>query len=168
MSEKFYGHPRYYELLDEIKHIHSTKNHDYAGQADPLANFRECERSGVDAFTGCIVRLTDKYMRVANFVKNGTFKVKGESVKDTLQDLANYALIAIILMEEQENVPQKEPSPQLTNWNAENTISLEKLEEELDATEEKKKDRTLVDKLLRMGIRKDERVQSQETEVEQG
>lgn len=103
MSEqvKKYGHPRFYELLDGLSELHSRKNHDYAGQADPLANFRECERIGVSAFRGCFVRMMDKYMRIANFFTAGELKVKDESVKDTLRDLAVYSLIAIILLEEQ-------------------------------------------------------------------
>ena len=31
--------------------------------------------------------------RIATFVNNGELKVKDESVKDTLQDLANYAIL---------------------------------------------------------------------------
>lgn len=100
---KKYGHKRFYELLDEISDLHSRKNHDYAGKQDPLANFRECERLGVTAFEGCIIRMMDKYMRITNFVKAGEMKVKAESIKDTLRDLAVYSLIAIILFEEQAN-----------------------------------------------------------------
>ena len=100
---KKYGHRRFYELLNEISELQSRKNHDYAGKQDPLANFRECERIGLSAFMGCFVRMMDKYMRICNFIETGTMKVKDESVKDTLRDLAVYSLIAIILFEEQEN-----------------------------------------------------------------
>ena len=100
---KKYGHKRFYQLLDEISDLHSRKNHDYAGKQDSLANFRECERIGTSAFRGCIIRMMDKYMRICNFINAGELKVKDESVKDTLRDLAVYSLIAIILFEEQEN-----------------------------------------------------------------
>jgi hypothetical protein len=35
-----HGHPRYYQILDEIADLHSRKNRDYATQEDPLQNFR--------------------------------------------------------------------------------------------------------------------------------
>jgi hypothetical protein len=38
------------------------------------------------------------------FAKKETLKVKDESIKDTLIDMANYALIALILYEEQNKV----------------------------------------------------------------
>lgn len=103
MINKEWGHPRFYEILDEIAELHSNKNHDYAGEKDPLANFRECERLGLSAFQGCFVRMQDKYMRLLNFIKSGTFHVKGEGVIDTLRDLAVYSLIASILYEEEHN-----------------------------------------------------------------
>ena len=97
---KKYGHKRFYELLAEISDLHSRKNHDYAGTEDPLANFKECERMGLPAYRGCFLRIQDKYMRILNFLKAGNLTVKMESVKDTLQDLAVYSLIMIILYEE--------------------------------------------------------------------
>jgi hypothetical protein len=100
--KKKYGHPRFYELVDEISELHSRKNHDYAGKGDSLANFKECKRIGISAFQGCIIRMMDKYMRIGNFMQAGEMKVKDESVKDTLRDLAVYSLIAIILWEENE------------------------------------------------------------------
>jgi hypothetical protein len=99
---KLYGHPRFYEILEEMKTLHSNKNHDYAGQGDPLQNFRECGRIGIDPFIGCFVRMQDKYMRIINYINSGKLMVKGEGVKDTLTDLAVYSIIAIILLEEKE------------------------------------------------------------------
>ena len=103
MSEKLFGHPRFYELIEEWKRLHSNKNHDYAGDNDPLANFRECARIGVDPFIGTFIRMQDKYMRIMNYINSGKLMVKGEGVKDTLRDLAIYSLIDIILYEEKEN-----------------------------------------------------------------
>jgi len=99
---KLYGHPRFYELIEEMKQIHSDKNHDYAGDNDPLANFKASKRIGIDPFIGANIRLQDKVARIENFIKTGEFKVKGESLKDTYIDLANYALLSLILFEESE------------------------------------------------------------------
>lgn len=93
---------RYMELLDQMKDLHVRKNAGYAGDSlDPWANFRMCETFGVSAFYGCLVRLSDKYIRVTNLVKNPINEQVGENIKDTLFDLAAYALIAICLLEEQ-------------------------------------------------------------------
>ena len=91
---------RFYELLDTMKAIHDAKRHDYANDDDVFANFRTCEAAGIPAWKGCCVRLGDKFSRIMGFAKKEKLKVKDESIKDTLIDMANYALIALILYEE--------------------------------------------------------------------
>lgn len=94
---------RYLELLESMKDLHVRKNAGYAGDnPDPWANFRMCEVFDVSAFKGCLVRLSDKYIRVTNLVKNPSNEQVGENIKDTLFDLAAYSMIAICLLEEQE------------------------------------------------------------------
>src|SRR5574338_634023 len=95
---------RYLELLKFMEELHIKKNAGYAGEdnKDPWANFRMAESFGVTAFQGCLVRMSDKYIRVTNLVKNPNNEQVGENIKDTLADLAAYALIAICLLEEQE------------------------------------------------------------------
>jgi len=95
------GHPRFYELLEIMKDVHSIKNHDYAGdKKDPLRNFRMCEGMGIEAWQGVLVRISDKISRLFSFSRQGKLKVKDESVADTFIDLANYALLGLILYEE--------------------------------------------------------------------
>lgn len=96
---------RYLELLEQMKTLHEKKNAGYAGMdnVDAWANFRMSEAFGVSAFKGCLVRMSDKYIRVTNLVKNPKNEQVGENVKDTLFDLAAYALIAVCLLEEEEN-----------------------------------------------------------------
>jgi len=97
------GHPRFYELLDEMAATHEKKNAGYAGASDdPLANFRISERLGIPASKGCLVRWSDKVERVFNLVDDPENDKVNESLKDTLLDLANYCLIALILIEEEE------------------------------------------------------------------
>lgn len=100
--ENLYGHPRFYEILDQMKDLHSRKNHDYAGTSDPLKNLRACERLGIDPFMGVLVRLQDKSSRIEEFARSGTLEVKSESVIDTLLDNAVYSILAIVLFEEQQ------------------------------------------------------------------
>ena len=89
------------KLLEEMKATHDAKRHDYASTEDVFANFRHCEIAGIPAWKGVCVRISDKFSRIMGFAKKGKLKVKDESVKDTLIDMANYALIALILYEEQ-------------------------------------------------------------------
>lgn len=42
------------------------------------------------------IRLTDKLNRLKSFAKNQEILVKDERVEDTLMDLANYAIMALI------------------------------------------------------------------------
>lgn len=89
-------------LLDQMKDVHTRKNAGYAGvgATDPWANFRMANLFGVDAFTGCLVRMSDKFIRIGNVLKNPDADQVSESIEDTLMDLAVYCLIAICLWRE--------------------------------------------------------------------
>jgi len=95
------GHPKFYELLEEIGRLHDMKNADYAKQGEPLSNFKECKDFGVVPSKGVLVRLSDKWCRVKQLANKETPSVKSESIIDTLKDLAVYSLITIILYEEE-------------------------------------------------------------------
>ena len=73
--------------------ISRAKNHDYAGDGDPLANFRLVEQLGVtDTPRGVFIRLLDKVARVARLLDNDP-AVASESLHDTCRDGANYFAI---------------------------------------------------------------------------
>ena len=99
---KFHGHPKFYDLLEQMAKMHNRKNHDYARDDDPLSNLRACRSLGIQPFVGVMVRLQDKWDRIISFITKDELKVKGESIKDTLMDNAVYSLLAIILLEEDE------------------------------------------------------------------
>lgn len=94
---------RFSELLDEMQDIRVRKNAGYAGQdnPDPWANFRLATMLGIPASVGCLVRMSDKFIRICNLTRQPKNEQVGESLKDTLIDLANYCLIAICLLEEE-------------------------------------------------------------------
>jgi hypothetical protein len=101
MGKEYWGHPKFYELLQRMAEVHSNKNHDYAGDEDPLKNLRASERLGLTPFMGVMVRLQDKASRLEQFAKSSELMVKDESVIDTLIDQANYSILAAILYMEQ-------------------------------------------------------------------
>lgn len=95
--KKQYGFPEFYRLIEQMAEIHSAKNHDYAGESEPDKNFRAAERLGISACDAIAVRMIDKWTRFENFVRNKELKVSDETIDDTLIDLANYALIWVIM-----------------------------------------------------------------------
>lgn len=127
------------KVVQEMLEIHRRKNSDYTGDSgDNLANFRMAEKFGVSTFDGILVRMSDKYSRIASLVKKAKegkeAAVQDESLRDTLIDLANYAIIAITAMEDAKeghmkfdtssftwrssNAPEfDEPDPDDESWN---------------------------------------------------
>ncbi len=97
-------------LLDNIRDLHKRKNDGYAGKdaMDPWANFRMAERMGVSAFKGCLIRMSDKFVRIMNLTRDAENDQVGESVVDTLMDLSVYSLIAICLYNEQSQYAEVE------------------------------------------------------------
>lgn len=94
------GHPRFYEILDEMADLHHRKNNNYAADGDPLSNLRQCEQFGLPAPTGVMVRMGDKWSRLCELMK-GKKDLVGESIKDTLMDMAVYSILQIIVLEEE-------------------------------------------------------------------
>jgi len=100
---------RFIEITEQMKDIYIRKNAGYSGDCeDPWANFRKSELFDVSAFKGCMIRLSDKFNRIASLMKNPNNDQVGESIKDNLVDLANYAVIALCLYEEEEEKFRKE------------------------------------------------------------
>lgn len=80
---------RFRRLQDECYHIFESKNRDYGD------SFR------AHGVVGLIVRLHDKFLRFVSVSKNQVALVQSESLRDTLLDLANYALMAAMLLDEE-------------------------------------------------------------------
>lgn len=75
------------ELTRAAKWLMVVKNRDYASDFDPFRNFRRHGLIGIN------VRLSDKLSRLDNFEEKGVFAVSDESLKDTLIDIINYAVL---------------------------------------------------------------------------
>jgi hypothetical protein len=80
------------------------KNHDYSGGEDgsnPFQNFMFVEYMGmnVSAEQGFLVRLADKFKRLAGFCKTGEFQVDDESFRDTCVDVINYVCLLSAYMD---------------------------------------------------------------------
>lgn len=100
MTER-HGDPRFYALLEEIATLHSRKNHDYAKSDEPLSNFNRSRALGVEPWRGVLIRMSDKWSRIEQL--SGGKVAKNESLRDSLIDLAVYALIDVLLLEDEAN-----------------------------------------------------------------
>jgi hypothetical protein len=77
------------------------KNEDYSGDNDnAYRNFEAVERFNITELeTGIMVRLTDKFTRIANLVNKRDPSVKDESIKDSIEDAINYLAILYVSYE---------------------------------------------------------------------
>ena len=85
---------RHQELLNTMHELYVNKNHDYGDSVhDTYLKY---------GLTSFLVRLEDKLNR-ARTISQKEQLVKDEKIKDTLLDLANYATLAILELEWEEN-----------------------------------------------------------------
>lgn len=83
------------ELLNYIHNMYITKNHDYGDSVHDTY-----KKYGLTSF---LVRMEDKLNRVRTLNKNGDIQVLTEKIEDTLLDLANYAILAVLELKSEEN-----------------------------------------------------------------
>ena len=77
-------------IVEEMRRIYIAKNADYGSSFD-----KSMSRYGL---TSLAVRLFDKFNRFENLASGKEPQVKGESIADTLLDIANYAILGLIYM----------------------------------------------------------------------
>ena len=93
---------RFHTLLAELGTLHDRKQVDYGRGDDPFANVRASEEWGMAPWIGAMIRLTDKVRRLQAFAIKGT--LANEGVEDSLKDIAVYAIIALVLFEQEHDV----------------------------------------------------------------
>jgi hypothetical protein len=90
---------RFHQLLAEIGVLHDAKQRDYGTNDDPFANVRSSSAWGMPAWVGAMVRATDKVKRLQTLASRGS--LGHEPAVDAFKDLAVYALIGLVLFEEE-------------------------------------------------------------------
>ena len=80
------------EVCKSLNNIYKVKNKDYGDSFGK--SYKEY------GMTMACIRLEDKLNRLKALNRNGKAEVKDESAIDTLKDLANYAIMTVIEMEE--------------------------------------------------------------------
>ena len=91
----------------------SAKKNPFAEYTDHLAEILQ-EKNGAygDSFTESVnkfglvvmpIRLSDKFNRICQLIKNGKLKENDESLEDTLLDMAGYAILGLKYLKEHED-----------------------------------------------------------------
>jgi hypothetical protein len=75
------------KACNDLKDLLLKKRQDYGPAGSTIGRF---------GMLGIVIRLGDKYERLANLVMNSK-KANYESVEDTLMDIAGYAILGLIL-----------------------------------------------------------------------
>lgn len=80
------------DITTDMAKTYAAKNHDYGNSFE-----QSCDKFGIIA---SVVRLGDKMNRIESLVTKKA-EVKDESIKDTLLDLANYAIMTVMWLNQQ-------------------------------------------------------------------
>lgn len=87
------------QITEEMYETTKRKNSDYTGDdGDAFKNFTAVEQMTGGAVTteqGFYTRMTDKMMRFAGYIRNGSLKVSDEKIEDTILDLAVYCILFV-------------------------------------------------------------------------
>lgn len=83
---------KFKEITDSMVKTYEAKNHDYGNSFDQSLN--------EFGLVSSVVRLGDKMNRIKSLSKKEA-EVKDESIKDTLLDLANYAIMTVMWLSKQ-------------------------------------------------------------------
>lgn len=95
------GSREFLAVLDELRNLHLAKTLDYGVDEDALSNIRQsADVLNIDAWAGCILRISDKMHRLRAYFRRG--KCEFDGIEDTLKDIACYAAIALVLYREAE------------------------------------------------------------------
>lgn len=89
---------RHREICEKINDLYARKNHDYGDSFHQT--FVE------EGMAMARIRLGDKFNRFKTLSRSEEQKVSDESIRDTLIDLANYAIMTVLEMEVADNDAQ--------------------------------------------------------------
>lgn len=86
---------QFFDITAKMVNTYRAKNHDYGNSFE-----QSLDKFGLVA---SVVRLGDKMNRIESLTKKEA-QVKDESIKDTLLDMANYAIMTVMWMNKNQKV----------------------------------------------------------------
>ena len=98
---------RHKAICDELNSLYERKNHDYGDSFH--------QTLGEEGLAMTRIRLGDKFSRFKtlsrlDYTDAGQQQVADESIRDTLMDLANYAIMTILEMDEEKGMETPDPN----------------------------------------------------------
>ena len=87
----------YKRISEEMYEMFARKHMDYGLNNIALGGDLKNSDDKKFSLTGLCIRLTDKISRLKNLLINGKNYVKGEGMEDTFIDIANYAIIGLLV-----------------------------------------------------------------------
>lgn len=108
-KKRRFGHPRFYEILEELADLHDRKNRDYATPENPLSNFTRvgqmCKQwnlvtKGFEPTKVAMIYML-KQVDAANKLLGSGEKGGVEGIPERLRDIAVYSILAEILYTEE-------------------------------------------------------------------
>lgn len=82
------------KILDELNELYARKNHDYGD------SFHQSYME--EGLAMARIRLSDKLSRFKTLTRKGGQEVKDESIRDTLLDLSNYAIMTVMELDRED------------------------------------------------------------------
>ena len=98
---------KFKKLTAEMANLYEEKNRNYGNSFDKSLD--------EDGLLVSKIRLGDKFNRFSSLLKQQSNGTNDESIKDTLIDLANYAIMSIIWMENQKSIKLNENTNSYTS-----------------------------------------------------
>ena len=97
---------KYMDVINKLKETFLKKNHDYGSSVKK--NYDKFEAYGKNEGLKYVFgRIAEKHDRLENLIYgNHTNQVTDEPIEDTLLDMANYAILAAVSIQEHKTSPQ--------------------------------------------------------------
>lgn len=97
---------KYMEVIEKLKNTFLKKNHDYGSSVKK--NYDKFESYGKNEGLKYVFgRIAEKHDRLENLIYgNHTNQVTDEPIEDTLLDMANYAILAAVSVQEHKTNPK--------------------------------------------------------------
>lgn len=87
---------QYEDVIKRMIDIHKRKNADYGA-----SYLLSVQLLNIPSYVGLLIRMSDKLARACRLVQIRSPKVQDESIVDTLLDLANYAILAVMELQDE-------------------------------------------------------------------
>lgn len=112
VEKQYYGHPKFKTIVEELLELHSEKNRQYATPDKPLANFYRTGRIIAKMLKPGIPPEIASCLSFMSKQIDGVYEIVGEgkentieSLTDKLRDIAVYAVLMMILVDEVKTRP---------------------------------------------------------------